>query len=614
LATFSGFAQSDEALSINASYIYLVRDELVRTASISFRNSAFYGAPQAQRVQAIVFWPKFVFIALIAVQLWFLCWLTVDVNLTSIHGLYRDRLASAFLIGQNAKGDIDVEKDIDLAQICNHEAGSTAPYHLINVALNLQGSKDIGIRGRQSDFFIFSKKFIGGNRTGYCRSESMERVFPQMDLATAMAISAAAASPNMGRTTSPALVAFMTLLNIRLGFWIPNPGQVENWLAAMQGKQEGTGTQPGGFSFDAVFRQELDEIYARWQQPAYRWTRQLATEDNGSRKPYPTTEHGLTGIAYSGGGIRSATLNLGITQALHHWGVFDHLDYMSTVSGGGYLGSSISTLMRSRQQGVSEKTTQNSGKKRQDEPQHSVSEIFHWRVRPSALIREILGKLDENSRLVNVSDGGHIENLAGIELLRRRCRYIIIGDGEADPDHHFNGLAMLIQTARIDLGVDIQINADPLRTTPEGHCQAHWTIGRVHYPGERQRGYLLYLKSSIIGDEDEVIKQYRNGNPAFPHESTADQFFGEGQFEAYRSLGQQIGEHVLRQGTGRDGPLVDSADESEQAAMTRNSKNAMSYLDLQHWFEALWQMHSTTDEGTSNPPVKIKPVTHGTPA
>ena len=54
------------------------------------------------------------------------------------------------------------------------------------------------------------------------------------------------------------------------------------------------------------------------------------------------------GIAFSGGGIRSATINLGIAQALHQRSVFDHVDYMSTVSGGGYLGASISTLMRKK--------------------------------------------------------------------------------------------------------------------------------------------------------------------------------------------------------------------------------------------------------------------------
>ena len=45
-----------------------------------------------------------------------------------------------------------------------------------------------------------------------------------------------------------------------------------------------------------------------------------------------------TGIALSGGGIRSATFNLGILQGLNHHGLLEHFDYLSTVSGGGYIG------------------------------------------------------------------------------------------------------------------------------------------------------------------------------------------------------------------------------------------------------------------------------------
>jgi len=50
------------------------------------------------------------------------------------------------------------------------------------------------------------------------------------------------------------------------------------------------------------------------------------------------------GIAYSGGGIRSATLCLGITQALAKLDLLKHVDFMSTVSGGGYFGSFLGKL------------------------------------------------------------------------------------------------------------------------------------------------------------------------------------------------------------------------------------------------------------------------------
>ena len=53
----------------------------------------------------------------------------------------------------------------------------------------------------------------------------------------------------------------------------------------------------------------------------------------------------LTGLALSGGGIRSATFNLGVIQALAKNGILKNVDYLSTVSGGGYIGSCLSSLL-----------------------------------------------------------------------------------------------------------------------------------------------------------------------------------------------------------------------------------------------------------------------------
>lgn len=702
-------------------------------------------------------WPKVIFISLLAILIWLGCWLTVDVNLTSVHGLYRDRLASAFLIGKDTKGDIDIEEDIDLDDICCYEARSTAPYHLINVALNLQGSKDPVIRDRKSDFFIFSKRFIGGDRTGYCRSETMEQVFPQMDVATAMAISAAAASPNMGRGTSPLLVAFMTLLNIRLGYWVPNPGLLEEFeekenrlLKKRRRKDSRRAKQQRGFTFKDVFAEELREIERRWGQVYPDGSRRRVV--NPGENTEPTVEHGLVGIGYSGGGIRSATFNLGLTQALHHYGVFDHLDYMSTVSGGGYLGSSISTLMRSREKLASEidgmvaiektrdeqivtvrspekqrsniagivtieKTetdersvkvqglqpdehyeypfskwdkvlvqtgeTVNEGQEliqiertyrfssdarlivrdgqsikagvpllkprawgrsyfdgkvadievastgesivkvqgKQPGEYHeylfskddkiavkkgdrvkagqyliqryhydTLGERFRWRIRPWAFLREMFSMLNETHRWVNLSDGGHIENLAAIELLRRRCKYIIIGDGEADPNLHFGGLAALMRCASIDLGIRIDIDLDAIRLGKSSEDNdagavsgAHWAIGTITYPknertGEPEIGYLLYLKSSFTGDESEVIREYRHRNPTFPHQTTADQFFDEDQFEAYRALGQHIAEELFK------------------ASNDTVPHMSLSFGDFEEWFTRLREKNQEESE------------------
>ena len=45
-----------------------------------------------------------------------------------------------------------------------------APYHLINAALNVQGSDYAKWRGRNADFFLFSPCYIGSEATGYCET------------------------------------------------------------------------------------------------------------------------------------------------------------------------------------------------------------------------------------------------------------------------------------------------------------------------------------------------------------------------------------------------------------------------------------------------------------
>ena len=505
--------------------------------------------------------PDWMFIVSLAVVLWLFSWLSVDVNLTSLNGFYRDRLAAAYLVGQDTSGDVDIEEDVNLMDICRHEEGSTAPYHLVNVALNLQGSSDISIRDRNSDFFIFSKRYIGGQRTGFCRTEDLESVFPQMDLATAMAISAAAAAPNMGTATTPPLVAIMTLFNVRLGYWIPNPGRLSAWMGRM-GLGGTTPSEPT--RFDTVFETERAEVEARW--------RNVYPADDGedSTAPRrlaptsgPTPDHGLVGLGFSGGGIRSATVNLGIVQTLHQAGVFDHVDYLSTVSGGGYLGSSISTLMRTRRKGLDPPPAH---------PALTLANRFRWRVRPRAFLREVSSRLDERYDWVNLSDGGHIENLATIELLRRRCRFIITGDAEADPDLQFGSLAALLRYARIDLGIEIDLALHAVRRSIDIEIEPvhrmseqHFAVGRITYPGERTPGVLLYFKSTLTGDEPEDVRAYRAQHLEFPHESTADQFFDEGQFEAYRALGEHMARSAL---------AVDAGDKT-------------SYEGLVRWFDAL---------------------------
>ncbi|HEY0327650.1 MAG TPA: cell division protein [Rhodopseudomonas sp.] len=359
-------------------------------------------------------------------------------NANSLHRLYRDRLGRAFLFDPRPRRGAkphanapsrDQGRDfvpVDRMRLSALSAAD-APYHLINAALNIQGSDFANRRGRNADFFVFSKYSIGSQATLYAPTERLEAVSPELDLATAMAISGAAASANMGSKTIRPLTPTLALLNIRLGYWLKNP---RFFAPAGSGPAE---PQSGGWT------------------PSHRTIRYL------------------------------------------------------------------------------------------------------W--------SEISGRLYENSDEVYLTDGGHIENLGIYELLRRQCRLIIAVDAEADSAMHFPSLVKLQRYARIDLGIRISLPWTPIQAATLG-CMAlnagkpppappseqprgpHTAIGIIDYGGG-ETGLLVYIKSSLSGDENDYVRDYARRYAQFPHEATGDQFFSEEQFEVYRALGFHIANGLL---------------------------------------------------------------------
>jgi hypothetical protein len=190
-----------------------------------------------------------------------------------------------------------------------------------------------------------------------------------------------------------------------------------------------------------------------------------------------------------------------------------------------------------------------------------------WYFWPRWLVREMFMRTSERSVLVNLSDGGHTGDNVGIyPLLQRRCRVIIACDAEQDSDVAFGSLTEALRHAYIDLGIDVDIDFTMLRRDPTtGMSRSHCAVGLIRYPGvsptrppnalrtadeadDRQPpmiGYLIYLKNSLTGDEPEPVLNYKSAHPAFPHESTIDQFFDDAQFESYRALGVHIVEQSL---------------------------------------------------------------------
>ena len=406
--------------------------------------------------------------------------LLLSANANSLHRLYRDRLSKAFLFnpttiegrspGSRSTSHVSALASVQVDELIKYEdfeltpvdrfklseiSCTHAPYHLINSALNIQGSKYANRRGRNADFFIFSPKFIGSSATKYVRTDEFENEINELDLATAMAISGAAASSSMGAKSIKPLTPTLAILNVRLGYWVANP-----WQLAVDSKRSSL----------------FDQLYFYFNS------------------------------------------------------LFDQLYFL----------------------------------------------------------REMFGSMREDSQIIYLTDGGHIENLGMYELLRRRCRLIVAVDAEADPEMSFRSLIALQRYARIDLGILITLpwaeirdgaraaseeimksGGLPPHAAPHGpHC----AIGEIIYP-QNQRGILLYVKASITGDENDYIVDYKRRFPSYPHESTADQLFSEEQFEVYRALGFHAvnelfsgSDHVgMRpkparwQGVALDAPLVKAA-------------------------------------------------------
>ena len=158
------------------------------------------------------------------------------------------------------------------------------------------------------------------------------------------------------------------------------------------------------------------------------------------------------------------------------------------------------------------------------------------------LIRELRGKTSDTSKYVYLSDGGHFDNMGLYELVRRRVRFIIVSDAEQDEGGRFEGIAAAIRRCRTDFGVEIDLDLRMLDVIDArtGQSRRHAVVGRIRYPTLRKDGYIVYMKSSLTGDEPGDVLGYRKAHQAFPHDTTANQWFTESQFESYRRLGLHV--------------------------------------------------------------------------
>lgn len=183
-------------------------------------------------------------------------------------------------------------------------------------------------------------------------------------------------------------------------------------------------------------------------------------------------------------------------------------------------------------------------------------------IKPTNALRpffmEMFGLTSETERWVYLTDGGHFENLGLYEMVRRRCRVIVVSDAGCDPDYTFEDLGNALRKIWIDLGVRIDLHGLDLlkrrfkeRPTPAEQAP-YWAIGDIRYSeadgGKSEDGLLLYFKSGLHGTEPMGVLSYAIAHATFPHETTLNQFFSESQFESYRMLGYEIADRAFKAG------------------------------------------------------------------
>lgn len=161
------------------------------------------------------------------------------------------------------------------------------------------------------------------------------------------------------------------------------------------------------------------------------------------------------------------------------------------------------------------------------------------------LIAELLGQTSSDHEYINLSDGGHFDNLGIYEMVLRRCRYILVGDAGRDPSAGFEDLGNAIRKIRIDFGIPIEFRKR-IRIFPaeERTASLFCATAEIRYSEidgpNAPVGQLVYLKPAVFGQGEPIpydVLAYSKTSQDFPHESTTDQWFDEAQFESYRALG-----------------------------------------------------------------------------
>jgi hypothetical protein len=121
----------------------------------------------------------------------------------------------------------DENDNIRMRELWNEAKFAKHLLPVVNIALNLVGGSKLAWQDRKAESFTVSPLHCGSTEVGYRKTNAPDAHYggeKGISLGTTIAISGAAASPNMGYHSSPLVTFILTLLNVRLGAWLGNPG------------------------------------------------------------------------------------------------------------------------------------------------------------------------------------------------------------------------------------------------------------------------------------------------------------------------------------------------------------------------------------------------------
>jgi len=136
-----------------------------------------------------------------------------------------------------------------------------------------------------------------------------------------------------------------------------------------------------------------------------------------------------------------------------------------------------------------------------------------------------------------------------------RAKYLT--DAAASAPYHLSCTCLNLTTDRNmalctkNLRARVPLDLAPITPDPiSGFCQAPFVLGTIEYISKEKKieatGCLLVIQSAATEQMSLLLCRHKRKFPDFPQETTADQFFCEDQFKAYRQLGREIADIMFR--------------------------------------------------------------------